>query len=224
MVLQTSAAPTAQSGRSASSLQLAAGFESGHVCVWQLSTLTLASEDESDGSTSPTRFRVDRFTLIRAMADPVTSLVLSSWASPPRVYLASVTGTLQAYSFGAMATREDASGADHAAAESQGPSDLQQTLLWEDTMPAGGGHLALRSPEERILALGAFDGTLRLYDAVCGSRIAVVNPAGLATESAIHAVAFDPAVPNRLISASADRTVAVWALPAAVIGAAVAGE
>ena len=83
-------------------------------------------------------------------------------------------------------------------------------------MPAGSGHITLHTPAERLLALGAFDGTLRLYDADCGTRVAVVRPEGLATESAINAVVFDPAHPGRLVTAVADRTVAIWDAPASV--------
>jgi len=210
MALTVAVAPsddTPPSTGEATAMTLAVGFESGHVCTWRVGAAVAVCGDAEETTAIAPRFAVRGFSMIRAMADPITSVAVSACGGT--AFLASVTGTLQAYRTGMPA------------AHSADDDARAPTLLWEDTMPAGSGHIALRPPpHERLLALGAFDGTLRLYDADCGSRVAVVRPEGAATEASVNAVVFDPKTIGRIVAATADRCVSIWEAPSSVVEAA----
>jgi WD40 repeat protein len=158
---------------------VAVGYESGHVAVLQLALSP--RETLSQGLRLVTRCCV-----LRAMSDPIVATAIS--ADAELCFVCGATGALQCH---------------------QVPLDEEPrtaTLRWEDTMPTGASALSLRRSDSRLLALASWDGSVRLYDATHGSRVAVLQ----GHEGGVAAVAFDVEAPARFITGSSDRSVAVW--------------
>lgn len=174
---------------------IVAGYESGHVAVLRLAVARCGSD----------AVKTSTLAVIRAFADPAVSVAMAADAA--RVFACSATGVLQCHRPRADVAEESGAGLASADVTTSG------TLLWEDSTPVGASTAALH-PHGRLLALAAWDGTVRLYDAAHGSRAALLRM----HDASVMALAFHPGDRTATVATgSSDRTVALWELPSALL-------
>lgn len=203
-------------------VHLAACFESGHFALCDVD-------------------RGVRCIAFRAFPDPATACALhvvgaassssdNDSAQALDLYLASAEGFVHGYRLEASAAtaaavqgpKEDGQhhgevGAAIPTSETPALEFLVAAPRWELKFPKGVGALAL-SPAGRLLALGGWDSTIRLYDTQHATIVSVLSHHSASVADLCFADpgkrATSSAAIQSFVSTSNDSTIAVWELPA----------